>query len=91
MLTATFSRKRLSIACGASGSAATTSEPSSLYRKLGKSGLITSKVGLGTLQWGDENCGFNKTYRAKDLEAAFKVAVENGIRFFDTAEVYGYQ
>ena len=52
--------------------------------------LTTSTVGIGTLQWGDERSGFNKSYRAKDLELAFKASVEGGVRFFDTAEVYGY-
>jgi len=52
---------------------------------------VTSQVGIGTLQWGDEGCGFNKSYRAIDLEVAFKEAVADGISFFDTAEVYGYK
>ena len=62
----------------------------STTRSLGRSRLTTSTVGIGTLQWGDERSGFNKSYRAKDLELAFKASVEEGVRFFDTAEVYGY-
>lgn len=29
---------------------------------LGKSGLVVSALGIGTLQWGDPQCGFNKQY-----------------------------
>ena len=60
-------------------------------RRLGRSGLVTSKVGIGTLQWGDEKCGFNSAYRESDLRAAFDAAAGGGIGFWDTAEVYGYQ
>ena len=81
-----LSHRRDRIQVGASAGAQGTGD-----RRLGKSVLTTSSVGLGTLQWGDEKCGFNSQYRANDLELAFKEAVEGGITFFDTAEVYGYQ
>ena len=29
---------------------------------LGKSGLKVSSLGIGTLQWGDTQCGFGKQY-----------------------------
>ena len=29
---------------------------------LGKSGLVVSALGIGTLQWGDPQCGFAKQY-----------------------------
>ena len=29
---------------------------------LGKSGLVVSALGIGTLQWGDPQCGFSKQY-----------------------------
>ena len=60
-------------------------------RRLGRSGLVVSTVGLGTIGWGDENAGFNSRYRATDISQAFKSAREGGINFFDTAEVYGYK
>lgn len=60
-------------------------------RTLGASGLTVSTVGLGTIGWGDESYGFNSRYRAVDLRETFEAAVEGGITFFDTAEVYGYK
>ena len=29
---------------------------------LGRSGLTTSSLGIGTLQWGDPHCGYGKQY-----------------------------
>jgi aryl-alcohol dehydrogenase-like predicted oxidoreductase len=52
------------------------------YRTLGKSGLKVSLVGLGTNNFGGRI----------DLDASRKVidaALEHGINFFDTADVYG--
>lgn len=52
------------------------------YAHLGRSGLLVSRVGLGTMNFGD----------VTDQEAAFGVmdrAVELGVNFFDTADVYG--
>src|SRR5713101_3533725 len=55
-------------------------------RKLGKSGLEVSAIGLGCM-------GFNFSYgRALDKQRAIDLirgAVERGVTFFDTAEVYG--
>ncbi|CAL5220745.1 g2805 [Coccomyxa viridis] len=59
--------------------------------QLGSSQLKVSKIGLGTLQWGDTQKGFNNTFREDDLSQVFKAALAGGINFFDTAEVYGYQ
>ncbi len=45
---------------------------------------------IGTWAWGDKlfwNYGSN--YGAKEVEAAFNAALDAGITFFDTAEVYG--
>ena len=50
-----------------------------------------SEIGLGTIAWGDEKYGFNKSYRETDLKAAYSRARRAGINFFDTAEVYGYK
>lgn len=47
-------------------------------------------LGIGTWQWGDRLVwGFGADYAESDVEDAFRAAVEGGIRFFDTAEVYG--
>jgi len=48
------------------------------------------KVGIGTWAWGDRlYWGFGNTYTEKDIQQAFNTCIENGITFFDTAEVYG--
>jgi aryl-alcohol dehydrogenase-like predicted oxidoreductase len=52
------------------------------YRHLGRSGLLVSGIGLGTMNFGD----------ATDEDEAFKImdrAVESGVNFFDSADVYG--
>jgi len=55
-------------------------------RKLGKTALEISEIGLGTWQvggkWGDE---FNK----KNAETILNAAIDAGINFIDTADVYG--
>ena len=54
-------------------------------RTLGHSGLSVSVIGLGTWQlgsdWGDVS--------EQDAYAVLEAAYEEGIRFFDTADVYG--
>ena len=56
------------------------------YRKLGKTGFEISEISLGTWQvggkWGDD---FNHETADKILNAA----VDSGINFIDTADVYG--
>lgn len=52
------------------------------YAHLGRSGLRVSRIGLGTMNFGD----------ATDEKGAFAVmnrAVDIGVNFFDTADVYG--
>ncbi|HZL49734.1 MAG TPA: aldo/keto reductase [Terracidiphilus sp.] len=55
-------------------------------RKLGKSNLEVSALGLGCM-------GLNFSYKPfpekKDAVALVRAAVERGVTFFDTAEVYG--
>jgi aryl-alcohol dehydrogenase-like predicted oxidoreductase len=55
------------------------------YRKFGSTGFKVSEVGLGTWQfggdWGD--------IAEQDARAILKSALECGINFFDTADVYG--
>jgi aryl-alcohol dehydrogenase-like predicted oxidoreductase len=52
------------------------------YSHLGRSGLLVSRVGLGTMRFG---------YTADEAASAaiMDAAVEAGINFFDTADVYG--
>ncbi|MEE9237313.1 MAG: aldo/keto reductase, partial [Thermoplasmata archaeon] len=44
---------------------------------------------IGTWQWGSSAWGWNRGYRKNDVLEAFDKALELGIDFFDTAEVYG--
>ena len=46
--------------------------------------------GLGAWQWGDRLIWqYGQTHKDEDCRAAFEVSLEAGIRFVDTAEVYG--
>ena len=51
------------------------------YRKLGRTGLDISVIGLGTMTWGFQNT------QAQGFEQ-MDYALEQGINFFDTAEMY---
>lgn len=58
------------------------SEKTMEYQHLGRSGLLVSKIGLGCMNFGD----------ATDESNAFGImdrAVDLGVNFFDTADVYG--
>lgn len=47
-------------------------------------------MGVGAWAWGDRlYWGYEGDYGRQDVEAAYHASVEAGIRFFDTAEVYG--
>lgn len=59
------------------------------FRELGKSGIKVSAIGLGTWQWGSREWGWGRLYGEKDLQDAFENAMEVGVNFIDTAEVYG--
>ena len=57
---------------------------------LGKDGLVIPAIGIGTWSWGDSLFwSYGKDYGADQVREAFHAAVESGITFFDTAEVYG--
>src|SRR5271168_2490681 len=56
------------------------------YRKLGNTGLIVSEVALGTMQFGGKmNMG---NLGQEDTTRMMKVALDWGINFIDTADVY---
>ena len=60
------------------------------YTRLGSSGLKVSRIALGCMSFGDTSRGFSEW--ALDDAAAepiFRQAVELGITFWDTANVYG--
>lgn len=56
------------------------------YRKLGKTGLKVSVVGVGTWQFGGE---WGRSYDRKEAAAILDKAREVGINLIDTAECYG--
>jgi aryl-alcohol dehydrogenase-like predicted oxidoreductase len=55
-------------------------------RKLGKSGLEISALGLGCMGM---SFGYGQVADKKEMISLIRSAVESGITFFDTAEVYG--
>lgn len=61
------------------------------YTQLGRSGLKISRIALGCMSFGDTSRGFNE-WALDDVaaEPIFRLAVELGVTFWDTANVYGY-
>lgn len=52
--------------------------------------LHALEMGLGAWQWGDRLVwGYGQTHTDKDIREAFDASLDLGIRFIDTAEVYG--
>ncbi len=59
-------------------------------RRIGASGPSVTSVGIGAWAWGDRKFWeFGKGYERKDLDAVWARALELGVTWFDTAEVYG--
>ena len=57
---------------------------------LGSTGLAVPPLGIGTWAWGDKLFwSYGKDYAETELQAAFQTALELGLNFFDTAEIYG--
>ena len=58
--------------------------------RIGASDLLVNPIGVGTWQWGDERFwGYGQDYGAEGVAGAFDAALESGLSFFDTAEIYG--
>ena len=55
------------------------------HKRLGRHGVLVSNLCLGTMNFG------NQTPEEKDAFAIMDRALELGINFFDTADVYGWQ
>src|SRR5712691_5088065 len=55
-------------------------------RKLGKSNLEVSAIGLGCMGM---SFGYGPAADKKEMMSLIRSAVERGVTFFDTAEVYG--
>ena len=53
--------------------------------------LTQIEIGIGSYAWGDRMVwGYGRgSYNDEDIEKAFHVCIERGIKLFDTAEVYG--
>lgn len=57
------------------------------YIELGKSDLKVSRIGLGGLQFGTQGYGIDDKAMMKRI---INHAIDNGVNFIDTAEVYAY-
>ncbi|NOH03952.1 MAG: aldo/keto reductase [Chloroflexi bacterium] len=52
--------------------------------------LHAIEMGLGAWQWGDRTLwAYGQTHSEKDVREAFEISLGLGIRFVDTAEIYG--
>lgn len=59
------------------------------YTALGHSGLDVSRLCVGCMSFGDSATNFHKwTLNAADSEVLVKRALDLGINFFDTANIY---
>ena len=61
------------------------------YARLGTSGLRVSRIALGCMSFGDPAAGYSQ-WALDDDQAAplFRQAIELGVTFWDTANIYGY-
>ena len=60
------------------------------YSRLGDSGLRVSRLALGCMSFGDTSRGFNEwSLSDEEAQPLFQQAVEFGVTFWDTANVYG--
>ena len=58
---------------------------------LGTNGITVAPLGIGTWAWGDKLFwSYGKEYDATELQDAFTTALDLGVNFFDTAEIYGF-
>ncbi len=64
------------------------------YNQLGRSGLYVSEICLGTMTFGgNEDAGMWKAIGSlpqADVDAIMKKALDAGVNFFDTADVYSF-
>jgi aryl-alcohol dehydrogenase-like predicted oxidoreductase len=56
------------------------------YRRLGKTDIRVSVIGIGTWQFGGE---WGKTFEQTEVDAMLSKAAEHGVNLIDTAECYG--
>lgn len=62
------------------------------YKALGNSGLLVSELCLGTMTFGgDEDIwGLIGQLKQEQADELVKIALEAGINFIDTANIYGF-
>ena len=61
------------------------------YVKFGNTGMDVSQLCLGTMGFGDPNSGFHEwVLEEEESRPVIKKALDLGINFFDTANVYSY-
>ena len=61
------------------------------YVKFGNTGMDVSKICLGTMGFGDPNSGFHEwVIEEEESTEVIKKALDVGINFFDTANIYSY-
>ena len=58
------------------------------YAKLGKTGITVSRICLGCMSYGDPRNGGTGCSPMDEARDHFATAVESGINFYDTADVY---
>ncbi len=52
--------------------------------------LHKAEIGLGAWAWGDKIVwNYGSGYSDADIEQGFRISLENGVTFIDTAEIYG--
>ncbi|HEY6043207.1 MAG TPA: aldo/keto reductase, partial [Anaerolineae bacterium] len=57
---------------------------------LGKSDIRVAPLGIGAWEWGDKlTWGFGGDYSESDCRDAYGEAINAGVNFIDTAEIYG--
>ncbi|MGE5406153.1 MAG: aldo/keto reductase [Methanosarcina sp.] len=60
------------------------------YKRLGNTGMKVSAICLGTMTYGKPNDRWQWALNEEDSRPFIKKALELGINFFDTADVYSY-
>ena len=61
------------------------------YVKFGNTGMDVSRICLGAMGFGDPNSGFHKwVLEEEESRKVIKSALDLGINFFDTANIYSY-
>lgn len=59
------------------------------YTSLGTSDLKVSAIGLGGWQFGSKGWGYGSDFHRNDAIAIIQCALDLGVNFIDTAEIYG--